>query len=542
MLLSSSGQIARDAYKQWQGVLLVLACIFSLQACTSLPSRYVVPASYHQTDTQDTALGQIATTLQPKPDHLQNNQKNNLTGYQLLYDPIDAISARLLLIKKAQKSLDLQYYIWQNDNVGALACEALIQAADRGVKIRLLLDDNNTKGMDAILLALSQHPNIEVRLFNPFIHRNIRSIDYAFDFKRTNRRMHNKVFIADGQFAIIGGRNISNQYFDAGESFQFSDIDVMLAGQVVPEISQSFDNYWNYQAGYPAQQMIKAKNHRLTLESLRLQLAKHHAKEEVQKYLELVKNDLEFEQWLQSEPALEWVTYRLVQDAPEKIDKDANPSEHLAFQLQHAVGMPTQQVDIISAYFVIDHQVKERLAGLSRQGVKVRILTNSFAANDVKIVHAFYAQNRQFLLENNIELYEFMPVIKNNGLWRKKRSKRKLLNIKGTSDASLHAKMMQVDRQQVFIGSFNFDLRSANINTEIGVILDSAQLARQVSEEIDRNILNVSYRLHLDEKGHLLWDENTPEGIKTYTKEPNVNLINKVGLKAVTLLPIAGLM
>lgn len=513
---------------------IVCCCALLLTACCGLPARQGITASYHMTDTGQTALGKLSQQLKQAAPPQQ-------TGYQLLYDPVDAISARLLLINSAQQSLDLQYYIWQNDNVGALMCRALLQAADRGVKVRLLLDDNNTKGMDAILLALAQHPNIEVRLFNPFVHRNIRSIDYVFDFKRSNHRMHNKVFVADSQFAIIGGRNISNQYFDAGESFQFSDIDVLLTGQIVPEVNQSFDDYWNYQAAYPVQRMVNARNHRLTLDSLRLQLEAHVKKDKVRQYLAQAKAEQPFETWLQSEPPFLWVSSQLVQDAPQKIDKDADPTQHLAFQLQHALGRPQQQVDLVSAYFVVDDKARNKLAELSQQGVKIRILTNSYAANDVKIVHAFYAKNREFLLANGIQLYEFLPVIKNYNLWHR-RNKRKLIDIKGTSDASLHAKMLSMDNQQVFIGSFNFDLRSANINTEIGVILDSPVLAQQVSEEIDRNILKVSYRLHLDDKGRLQWDESTPAGIVTHPKEPNLGPVSKMGLKMVSLLPLDGMM
>lgn len=563
---------------------VLLFCLLLLSACCGLPSRQNISTSYHIADTAQTALGQLSSQLfnqtisqnsvpatdqakktpekQPsqtarqlpaqtassfstqvsaQPDQPNQPLPARQTGYQLLYDPIDAISARLLLINSAQRSLDLQYYIWQNDNVGALMCRALLQAADRGVKVRLLLDDNNTKGLDALLLALAQHPNIEVRLFNPFVHRNIRTIDYVFDFKRSNHRMHNKLFVADGQFAIIGGRNISNEYFDAGDSFQFSDIDVLLTGQILPEISQSFDDYWNYQAAYPVQSMVKPRQHPLSLQSLRQQLDTHVQQDKVKQYLAQARAEQPFETWLQGEPPFLWVNSQLVQDAPQKIDKDADPTQHLAFQLQHALGQPQQQVDLVSAYFVIDDKARNKLAALSQQGVKIRILTNSYAANDVKIVHAFYAKNREFLLKNGIQLYEFLPVIKNYNLWHR-RSKRKLIDIKGTSDASLHAKMLSMDNQQVFIGSFNFDLRSANINTEVGVILDSPSLAQQVSEEIDRNILKVSYRLRLDDKGRLQWEEGTPAGTVTHPKEPNLGPVSKMGLKMISLLPLDGLM
>ena len=225
--------------QQWLKFTLILCFGLVLTACQNLPKRIPVQNTYYIPDTADTSLGKL---LEPyKAEH------EDLTGYQLLVDPIGAIAARLSLINKAEKTLDLQYYIWHNDKVGALMLESLLQAADRGVRVRLLLDDNNTDDLDASLAALSQHPNIEVRLFNPFMYRKWRILNYVLDLKRNNRRMHNKTFIADSQVALVGGRNISNQYYDAGESFQFSDIDVLMVGKVVPDVAQSFDDYWNYQ-------------------------------------------------------------------------------------------------------------------------------------------------------------------------------------------------------------------------------------------------------------------------------------------------------
>lgn len=522
--------------RQWLKLLIISCISLTLYACSTLPPRLPVTPSYHQTDTENTTLGRLFIPL--------TQQNPGLTGYHMLLEPIDAIAARLLLIEQAQKSIDLQYYIWHNDKIGALAWDALVRAADRGVKVRLLLDDNNTKDLDACLLALDQHPNIEVRLFNPFIHRKLRMIDYALDFKRTNRRMHNKTFIVDGQVALIGGRNMSNQYYDAGETFQFSDIDVFLTGSVVPEIAQSFDDYWNYNMAYPAPQIISAKDHRLTLDGLRTQLEHHRVTTAVQNYLDLTKQQAEFNDWLQAAPQLEWVTAHLVQDAPEKIDKDANPDEHLAFQMQHVIGQPNNKVDIISAYFVPGEKGKQTLLNLRKKDVKIRILTNSYAANDVGIVHAFYGKYRKDLLANGVELYEFLPVLKNTKRWRKKKTNNSnLLTLGDSSDASLHAKMMGVDQQQVFIGSFNFDLRSANLNTEIGVILDSPKLARQMATDLDKNIMNLSYRVKLDDKGKLIWEEKMPDGsLRIHRTEPNINWLKRQGLTVISWLPLDGLM
>jgi putative cardiolipin synthase len=539
-LASLTDQASKLQARQWLKLLLIAYISVMLHACSTLPTRQALPPSYHQTDTQNTTLGRLFAP--------QAKQHTGLTGYHMLYQPIDAIAARLLLIEKAQKSIDLQYYIWQNDKIGALAWDALLRAADRGVKVRLLLDDNNsTKDIDASLLAFDQHPNIEVRLFNPFVHRTIKVVDYLTDFKRTNRRMHNKTFIIDGQVALIGGRNMSNQYYDAGETFQFSDIDVFLAGAVLPEISKSFDDYWNYPMAYPVDQVINAKDHRLTLASMREQLAHHRVTVAVQNYLNLTKEQAEFNQWLQAKPQLEWVKAHLVHDAPEKIDKDAKPEEHLTFQMQHIIGQPQRQVDIISAYFVPSDQGKQALIKLRQQDVKIRILTNSYAATDVGIVHAFYGKNRKTLLSNGIEIYEFLPVLKNQKSWRNKNKSKlnigHLLTLGDSSDASLHAKMMTVDQQQVFIGSFNFDLRSANLNTEIGVILDSPKLASQLVRYLDKNIQNLSYRVKLNDKGDLVWEETMPDGrILIHRQEPNMNWFKRNGLYMISWLPLDGLM
>lgn len=527
--------------QQWIKLLLILWSCNVLYACSTLPPRQTIAPSFHQTHTENTTLGRVFTPLA--------QQNSGLTGYHLLLDPIDAIAARLLLIERAQKSIDLQYYIWHNDQIGALAWEALVRAADRGVKVRLLLDDNNTKNLDASLLALDQHPNIEVRLFNPFPHRQLRVIDYLTDFKRTNRRMHNKTFLVDSQVALIGGRNMSNQYYDAGDTFQFSDIDVFLAGKVVPEIALSFDDYWNYAMAYPVNQIVNSKKHHLTIENLRRQLKQHRKTTEVQNYLNLTKEQAEFNDWLQGAPQLEWVKAHLVHDSPEKIDKDSNPAEHLAFQMRHVIGQPQQNVNIVSAYFVPGEEGHQTLIDLSKKNVKVRILTNSYAANDVGIVHAFYGQYRKTLLKNGVELYEFLPVLKNTKRTRKKNNILALggsgskQTIGDSSDASLHAKMMSVDNQQVFIGSFNFDLRSANLNTEIGVILDSPQLATQINTDLDKNILNLSYRVKLDQNGELIWEEKMPNGsIQIHHREPNINWLQRQSLKIVSWLPIEGLM
>jgi len=526
---------------------LVLSCslVLGIPACSTLPTPGPETPHYaYQVDTSQASLSKLV--------HPLRSQNPGLTGYHVLYDPLEALAARLRLIDRAEKTLDLQYYIWDNDKIGALALHSILKAADRGVKVRILMDDNNSKKMEGIYLALSQHPNIEVKLFNPYRFRKYRAMDMLLDLKRINRRMHNKSFIADNQIALIGGRNMSNQYYNASDNYQFSDVDVMLVGQAVDEIIHSFDEYWNHDYAYSVQHIVHPEQHRLSYNSLRQQLDAHAQDITVQNYLDLAKRSNAFEQWLNQRLQFDWVKAEVVKDSPEKIKSRARKEDYLNFQLINHLDTPAHSVDIISAYFVPAETGTESLINLKRQGVRVRVLTNSYAANDVGVVHAFYAKRRKELLENGIELYEFLPQSKPNGKRKVKKNHLSALaddtpnsqssGFGDSSDASLHAKMMAFDNQQAFIGSFNFDPRSANLNTEIGVILDSPTLATQVSKDLDSAIMNIAYRVRLNERGNIIWEEKTPTGIKVYTQEPNISPVKRFGLKMLSYLPLDGYM
>ena len=452
-----------------RSILILSSClVIGLPACTTLPKQQVVPAQYaFDTNTDDTTLSKIVAPLK--------TQNPDLTGYHILYEPLEAIASRLQLIDKAEKTLDLQYYIWDNDTIGSLALYKIIQAADRGVKVRLLMDDNNAKAMEAVYLALDQHQNIDVKLFNPYRLRRLRPVEMIIDLKRINRRMHNKTFTADNQITLIGGRNMSNQYYNVSENYQFSDVDVMLVGQAVEDITHSFDEYWNHSYAYPVRNIVNHQQYTLRYEGLKQQLTAHYQEKSIQNYLDLSNRTHDFDQWLSSGIKLDWVKAQVIKDSPDKIKSKAKKEQHLNFQLIERLEKPENSVDIISAYFVPEKKGEERLSKLAQSGVQVRVLTNSYKANDVFLVHAFYGKYRQDLLKNGVELYEFLPAMpeefqnKNN----KEISKQLKVSLKGLSRSSLHAKMMALDDKQVFIGSFNFDPRSANLNTEIGVILNS---------------------------------------------------------------------
>ena len=520
--------------------MLAIYCSIAITVtgCSTLPKHTIesIPETTLQVDTTQTTLAQIIQPLQ--------EQHPELTGYLVLFEPLEALSARLRLIDKAEKTLDLQYYIWDNDKVGSLALHALIRAADRGVKIRLLIDDNNAKSTEGIFLALAQHPNIEVKLFNPYRFRKYRALDMILDLKRINRRMHNKSFIADHQVALIGGRNMTNQYYNVSDNYQFSDVDVMLVGTAVKDISHSFDEYWSHEYAYKVQEVVKQSAHHLSYESLKRQLDEHYERVTVQNYLDLTSNSQAIDSLMSRDIQLDWVKAEVVKDSPDKIKSKAKKKEHLNFQLIQHLEQPEKNVDLISAYFVPEKKGAKMLTDLAKDGVKVRVLTNSFKANDVAVVHAFYGKYRQNLLEHGVQLYEFLPALNKNDLDKNTEdlAKKAKVSIKGLSRSSLHAKLMALDEQQVFIGSFNFDPRSAYLNTELGVLLNSPPLAQAVHTTMDENLSKYAYKLVLDANKKITWQRQTPQGPVIYTKEPRMKWWQRAGIKMLSWLPIEGFM
>ena len=519
-------------------VLLVSTLVLSFSGCSTLPPQIQHPIqNAFDIDTSKTSLASII-----EPLRLENP---NLTGYHVLNDPLEALAARLHLIDRAEKTLDLQYYIWDNDKIGALALHSIINAANRGVKVRLLIDDNNAKKMEGIFLALDQHENIDVKLYNPYRFRHYRAMDMVLDLKRINRRMHNKSFIVDNQLALIGGRNMSNQYYNVSDSYQFADVDVILAGSATDEIIHSFDEYWNDDYAYSVKQLVNPRHYTLRYEGLKQQLDEHYREVTVQNYLNLAYRSQAFERWLNEKIKFDWVSAEVVKDSPSKIKSKASKEEHLNFQLLNRLEQPEHSVDIISAYFVPEEKGAEKLGELAKSGVNVRVLTNSFRANDVPVVHAFYSNYRKDLLQNDVKLYEFLYAPDQKNLYEntEELSKQAKVKMKGLSRSSLHAKLMAIDEKQVFIGSFNFDPRSSYLNTEIGVLLNSPKLARGVHKTMDANLSKYAYKLVLNAQDQINWQINKNDGsVKTLEKEPHVKWYKKAALKFVSWLPIEGFM
>ncbi len=496
-------------------ILVSLACL-AVTACARLPPLENRTASTALIDTAGTALGRaIAPRAAEHPGR---------SGIHPLLDSRDAFAARMLLARAAERSLDVQYYIWNDDLSGRLLFGALREAAGRGVRVRLLLDDNNTAGLDPTLAALDAHANIEVRLFNPFVSRGVRWLGYLTDFSRLNRRMHNKSFTADNQATIIGGRNVGDEYFDAAEGMVFVDLDVLAVGPVVTEVSQDFDRYWASGSSYPVDRLLPRPS-----EPLRLDADPQAAA----KYVDAVKRSPFVRELLERRLPLEWAPTRMVSDPPTK-GLGLAPADRLLLQkLREVLGDPQEEVDLVSAYFVPAEAGTAMFTEWARRGVKLRVLTNSFEATDVSVVHAGYAKRRRDLLRAGVALYELRPLAP-----EAEKGGARLVGSSGSSAASLHAKTFSVDRARVFIGSFNFDPRSANLNTEMGFVIESPALAQRIRESFDSRIPARAYEARLSDEGKLYWIERGEGSNVRHETEPGTTFWQRLAVGLLSLLPI----
>ncbi|MCT4704262.1 phospholipase D family protein [Enterobacteriaceae bacterium H20N1] len=456
-----------------------------------------------------------------------------LSGIHTLADSLDAFAARYLLCGMAEKTLDVQYYIWEDDMSGRLLFSALLKAAERGVRVRLLLDDNNTSGLDDTLRLLNSHPHIEVRLFNPFSFRLFRAIGYLTDFARLNRRMHNKTFTVDGETTIVGGRNIGDAYFGAGEQPLFSDLDVLAVGPVVADVCQDFERYWSCQSVSTLDKVLDVDEETL---QQRVQLPENWRDDPIaRRYLDRLTTSQFATHLVSRTLKMYWAKTRLLSDDPRKGQGRARNHTLLPQRLLKVIGQPQQQIDIISAYFVPTRAGVAQILGLVRKGVKIAILTNSLAANDVAPVHAGYARWRKKLLRHGVQLFELKPQHGGGDIPHDR-------GLTGNSGSSLHAKTFSVDKQQVFIGSFNFDPRSAMLNTEMGFVIESATLAEDIHERFSQSQRKAAWELRLDRWGRVNWVESNDGKEIVWKKEPHTRFWQRVLVRLVYRLPVEWLL
>jgi len=455
------------------------------------------------------------------------------SGIKPLASGLDAFIMRLLLIEKAQVSIDAQYYIWHNDLTGLWLLQALQKAADRGVRVRLLLDDNGIDGLDAIIHQLNQHELIDIRLYNPFVVRQLKLINFSWDFFRLNHRMHNKAMIVDGLAAIVGGRNIGDEYFDTGLNRHYNDLDVLAIGQVIPDIAANFDLFYNSQLAIPADQIIKPN--RTSSDFLGQVLKPLKKSQQFHAYQQAII-DSDLAQAIPNHDIVTtWSDVTLISDHPQKSLGVNRKDVLMVTRLSEILESPQTKVDIVTPYFVLAKSVN-LFANLTARGVKVRILTNSFEANDVIPVHAGYAKYRKPLLKAGVQLYELKV---NHAIEENKAD----LGFMGSSGASLHAKTFAVDERLVFVGSFNFDPRSARLNTEMGVVIDNPRLAQNIHKHFQQDLQRQAYRLELDQDGNIIWLEyQSPDDNKIYHEDPNSTALHRMMLTLIGWLPIQKLL
>jgi putative cardiolipin synthase len=503
----------------------IVPLIALLGACATVDFDYPKPESSALENTGDTIAGKrIAPLVAAHPGE---------SGFYLSYDGIDAFAARLLMAKRAERSLDAQYYLITKDLIGFVFIGALLKAADRGVRVRLLLDDIQTKGYDAGMAALDSHPNFEVRIFNPFAGRSGHLGDALGDFGRVNRRMHNKSFTIDNQITLIGGRNIAAEYFSAREDVNFGDVDVVGIGPVVNDVSKMFDSYWNHVSAAPVPAFADMPDDPAeALEQLRIRIEAKLDEIRDTPYADAVRAELmDFEKGGGS--VFTWAPYVLAYDSPDKSIKDkAEEAESITTTLARAIRDGQKELIVISPYFVPQKRGVAFFQELRDRGMEITVITNSLASTNHAIVHSGYAPSRKPLLKMGVKLYEI------------KHDPTDVYGVaRGGPDASLatlHTKAFIVDRNNLFVGSFNWDPRSVDINTELGVIIESPELGGLTAGLVDESLATRTYEVILNEQGEVRWVDHAGDEPVVLTKEPDTSWWRRFTAGFYRILPVKG--
>lgn len=453
-----------------------------VSSCAQLPKDYDFDRTTAIIDTQDTALGLRSSAFLWK-----HSQKSRLIP---MVDGVDAFYARLTLAEMAEKSLDLQYFLWHEDLTGKILLKVVLDAADRGVRVRLLLDDLDNQALDEELYALDTHANISIRLFNPFATRSFKYVDFFADTARINRRMHNKSFTADNQYTIVGGRNIGDEYFDAQEDTNFYDMDVLASGPVVRQVSNQFDLYWNHETAVPIDAFDQNTATRDELEKLRVELREFVKAQQDSQYADDLRKS-SFAKALAdggSYPVFVGDAEVIFDDPDKGLGKPTEEFASMEDLMAPHLDNVKRELILISPYFVPGDDGVESLIDKVENGISVAVITNSYASTDSGVVHAGYARYRERLLSGGIELYELKPT---------SRRERRKGAVAYKSAASLHTKVFVLDRETVFIGSLNLDPRSIDINTEMGILVHSPELAGYFGDRLDSGRLEHVYELKL---------------------------------------------
>lgn len=442
-----------------------------------------------------------------------------------------AFMARAALLEKAQKTVDIQYYIWRRDLSGLSMMRLVLATAERGVKVRLLIDDNNSKKIIPHLNYLALHPLIEVKIFNPGCWRKWRLLNYITDFSRANRRMHNKALIMDNQAAVVGGRNIGDEYFEASEGTSFVDLDVVVRGPTVTDMEKSFQMYWDSEWA-KSLSTVESVSSDVASRIWEKDIQQLLCSERAQQYQAMILEALDF---FFKEKPIQGVVHFMA-DPPEKMDAKRRSTPGILTEIMAQFGEAKKQLFLVSPYFVPGKRGTQQIAALARKGVCVAVLTNSLSATDVPAVHAGYRKRRKTLLRAGVEIYEITarPEQPIKFTFRK--------TFKGRSQASLHAKTFGIDDQKIFVGSFNLDPRSVAINTEMGVVIESVELAKQMHEVFVERIPANSYKVFLDVQGKVRWRSMEMGQEKIWKQEPESTVTQRTIVAIISRLPVEWLL
>jgi len=515
--------------------LWFVAWALTLTGCATLPKNFDRPVSVSLPEPHINELGR----------HIENDAMAHpgMSGFYVLNSNIEALVARGMLAQVSEKTLDLQYYIFKGDESGALVLSWVLEAAERGVRVRILLDDLGQAAKDSQLVLLSSHPNISVRVFNPFAQRSGLKTDFLFDLGRVERRMHNKSFIADNSAAIIGGRNIGNEYFTVPGARTFLDLDVLTVGPVVKDISTSFDAFWNSEWAYPVEVL-----HKKSPTPEQFNEAQEWVKEKREglinsPYREAVINSNLYQNATKREFNFLWASNNYYYDRPEKIGvRKGDKVKLLSTDLRSLFKNVKSEFVIVTPYFVPTESGVEFFTKLRERGVQVKVATNSLATNDVWVVHSGYAPYRKDLLSQGVQLYE----MKSSAFHKYREAFRKYVEV---DEVRLHIKAIVLDRRYVIMGSSNFDPRAFDYNTEIGLVIDSPELADQMLGGFDKLIAPENgFRLFLvdeqDDSGRVRqkvrWETVEDGETVIYKDEPGAGFWRKFGAWFVRVFPIEG--
>ena len=509
------GPLAALARGAWLAILLLVAGCAQLPPRPALPPQTAVPAG---TGTELDRL--IAPEEERRPAE---------SGFRLVSDGPEGFAIRAMASRIAGRSIDVQTYIWNGDTTGLALAYVLLQAADRGVKVRLLVDDMDARAKNDGLAALDAHPNIDVRMFNPLPSRS-GTMSFVFDFlgdaKRLNHRMHNKTWIADNRIAIVGGRNLGDEYFGADAEVNFVDLDFAMVGPIVRDASASFDQYWNSEVVYPIALLSPESVNPESLEQLRGKLAVAIEEAKKSRYAEALRRDDTLARLVHGDRQVGWTgNYRFISDDPRKALRDPDrKNSNVLTAIVPLLRDAQKDMTIISPYFVPGKGGTAALAQSAKEGTGIRILTNSLAANDVAMVYGAYVEYREELLESGVRLWELKPLPGSKTTY----------SMFGSGGSSLHTKGLAVDEETLVVGSYNLDARSTELNTEQVVMVGSPVLARQFMGIFDQQTAGErSWKVTLSD-GHTSWTD----GVKTYESAPEASTGRKFQAWLAGVLPV----